>query len=145
MCVSLTLKVFGATLFFQGCATMEPISLPQKAAPPAEPPIAREFWAPLVAKADQDPEDGSVTILFRDAQANLVRAAIAACGEGTPRERWAKCSSFASSTVRTSFLVSWVRTRPPTGSAAHRTILWCHTGPSDQFRWRPPRKATHSR
>jgi hypothetical protein len=87
MCVSLTLKLFGATLFFQGCATMEPISLPRKAEPPAEPPIAREFWAPLVAKADQDPEDGSVTILFRDAQANLVRAAVAACGEGTPRER----------------------------------------------------------
>ena len=33
--LSLTPKVFGATLFFQGCATMEPISLPQKAAPPA--------------------------------------------------------------------------------------------------------------
>jgi hypothetical protein len=40
-----------------------------------------------VAKADQDPEDGSVTVLFKDAPANLVRAAVAACGDGTPRER----------------------------------------------------------
>jgi hypothetical protein len=88
MCVSLTLTMFGATLFFQGCmGPMSPMSLPQKVEPPAEPPVAREFWAPLVAKADQDPDDGSVTFLFRDADANLVRVATAACGEGKPNER----------------------------------------------------------
>ena len=87
MCVSLTLKMFGATLFFQGCVSMEPIALPQKVEPPAEPPVSREFWAPMVAKADQDPDDGSITYLFKDADGNLVRAAVATCGDGTPRER----------------------------------------------------------
>src|SRR5438552_10438140 len=80
MCVSLTLKIFSATLFFQGCASIEPVSLPQRVEPPPVPPIKSEFWAPMVAKADPDPEDGSVTVLFRDADADLVRAAIAACG-----------------------------------------------------------------
>jgi hypothetical protein len=87
MCVSLTLKIFSATLFFQGCATIEPVSLPQKVEPTPVPPVKSEFWAPMVAKADPDPADGSVTFLFRDADANLVRVAIAACGEGTPKER----------------------------------------------------------
>jgi hypothetical protein len=87
MCVSLTLKMFGASLFIQGCSGLGLTSLPQKVEPPAEPPVAREFWAPLVAKADQDPEDGSVTYMFRDADADLVRVATAACGEGSPKER----------------------------------------------------------
>jgi hypothetical protein len=87
MCVSFTMTIFGATLFFQGCATMAPVSLPQKVEPPANPPVMSEFWAPMVSKADQDPDDGSVTFLFRDAESNLVRAAIATCGDGTPKER----------------------------------------------------------
>jgi hypothetical protein len=87
MCVSITLKMFGASLFFQGCASLGPMGLPQKVEPPAEPPVSREFWAPTVAKADQDPDDGSVTFLFRDTEASLVRAAAAACCEGKPNER----------------------------------------------------------
>jgi len=87
MCVSITLKMFGASLFIQGCSGLGLTSLPQKVEPPADPPVSREFWAPMVAKADQDPEDGGITILFRDAEANLVRAAVAACGDGKPNER----------------------------------------------------------
>src|SRR5262245_2944071 len=87
MCVSITLKMFGASLFFQGCASLGPIALPQKVEPPAEPPVSREFWAPMVAKADVDPDDGSIAFLFRDAEANRVRSAVATCGDGMPKER----------------------------------------------------------
>src|SRR4051812_13633322 len=83
MCVTLTVKMFGAALFFQGCVTMEPITLPQKVAPPP-PPITTQDWAPLVAKADAD-DDGSITYLFRDL-GGRVRTAVANCGDTMPKE-----------------------------------------------------------
>jgi hypothetical protein len=76
-------KVFGASLFFQGCMNAEPTSLPQKVEPPA-PAITTEDWSPLVAKADAD-DDGSTTYLFRDV-GGRVRPAVANCGDAMPKE-----------------------------------------------------------
>jgi hypothetical protein len=83
MCLTLMFKVFGTTLFFQGCMTSEPMSLPQKVDPPT-PPVTIEEWAPMVAKADLD-DDGSITYLFRDA-GGRVRPAVASCGDTMPKE-----------------------------------------------------------
>ena len=83
MCLTLTFKVFGATLFFQGCIDVEQKSLPQKLDPPA-PPTRIEDWAPIVAKADVD-DDGSITYFFRDT-GGRVRPAVAACGDTMPKE-----------------------------------------------------------
>ena len=83
MCLTVTLKVFGTTLFFQGCVNVEPVAFPQKVEPPP-PAIITEDWAPMIAKADPD-DDGSVTYFFRDT-GGRVRPAIANCGDATPKE-----------------------------------------------------------
>ncbi len=84
MCMSLMLKMFGASLFFQGCMNAEPVSLPGPAAAPA-PAVTSEDWAPLVAKGDAE-EDGSITYLFRD-PTGRVRPAVATCIDAIPNER----------------------------------------------------------
>jgi hypothetical protein len=83
MCLTLMFKVFGASLFFQGCLSGEPTALPQKA-DSVVPPVTTEEWAPIIAKADPE-EDGTVTYLFRDA-AGRVRPAVALCGDDVPKE-----------------------------------------------------------
>jgi hypothetical protein len=84
MCMSLTLKMFGASLFVQGCIGSEPASL-RGIAEPSAPAVTSEDWAPLVAKGDPE-EDGSITYLFRD-PAGRVRPAVATCGDTMPNER----------------------------------------------------------
>jgi hypothetical protein len=84
MCLSLTIKIFGTSLFFQGCVNAEPTSWPSKVEPPA-PPVVTEDWAPMVAKADAE-EDGSLTFLFRDFSGRI-RPAVATCVDSTPNER----------------------------------------------------------
>jgi hypothetical protein len=83
MCVTLAFKLFGASIFFQGCMNADSATVPVKAEPPAA-AIKSEDWAPLVAKADPE-EDGSITYLFRDV-AGRVRPAIATCADGAPKE-----------------------------------------------------------
>jgi len=87
MCVSLLFKIFGASLFIQGCASGDPPAAPQKTAL-SPPPIKTEDWAPVIAKADAE-EDGSITYLFRDV-AGRVRPAVAACGDDVPKEEEGK-------------------------------------------------------
>jgi hypothetical protein len=81
--LTLAFKLFGASLFFQGCMNADASSVPTKAEPPA-PAVKSEDWAPLVAKADPE-EDGSITYLFRDV-AGRVRPAIATCADAMPKE-----------------------------------------------------------
>jgi len=83
MCVTLAFKLFGASLFFQGCMNADTATVPIKGEPAAA-AITSEDWAPLIAKADAE-EDGSITYLFRDA-AGRVRPAIATCSDGMPKE-----------------------------------------------------------
>jgi hypothetical protein len=83
MCMSLTIKIFSTTLFFQGCVNTEPTG-PTKVEPPP-PPVVTEEWVPMVAKSDAE-GDGSITFLFRDLSGR-VRPAVATCVDAGPQER----------------------------------------------------------